>query len=109
MRTYRGWVRRVRRGFVRIAAVVAGVAVLLAGGALALLALWGFFLIEAPDAFAPDGDPCCSHPDTWGEVWTNIAGLLVAGLLVAVASARCSSSARPGSSLSASRSDGPGR
>jgi hypothetical protein len=23
---------------------------------------------QQPDPTVPDGDPCCSHPDTWGEV-----------------------------------------
>jgi hypothetical protein len=23
---------------------------------------------ERPDPTIPDGDPCCGHPDTWGEV-----------------------------------------
>jgi hypothetical protein len=23
---------------------------------------------QHPDPTVPDGDPCCGHPDTWGEV-----------------------------------------
>jgi hypothetical protein len=23
---------------------------------------------QQPDPTVPDGDPCCGHPDTWGEV-----------------------------------------
>lgn len=42
-----------------------------AGFALAVLPLllFGLLLVPAvPDPAILDGDPCCSHPDTWGEV-----------------------------------------
>jgi hypothetical protein len=79
----------VRWGFLRrvLAAVIAV--------ALAAAALAGFgyiFLLaamsaQAPDPFIPDGDPCCGHPDTWGEVATGAAWslgfLLIDGLLIA--------------------------
>ena len=59
----------------RAIAFLAGVGVL----ALALLASAFAALVvaigaQAPDAFMPDGDPCCSSPDTWSEV---IAGAAV--------------------------------
>lgn len=38
--------------------------------------LFGWFVVllsaltsaQQPDPNKPDGDPCCGHPDTWGEV-----------------------------------------
>ena len=69
----------------------------LAGGAILLLAAWGALWVmlavgisaQAPDPFVIDGDPCCGHPDTWGEVAEGAAwslGLaLLDALLVAVA------------------------
>jgi hypothetical protein len=47
------------------------------GGLICLLiALYGGLLVllsaviaaQRPDPTVPNGDPCCSHPDTWGEV-----------------------------------------
>lgn len=69
----------------------------LAGVALLLVALWGALWVmlavgisaQAPDPFVIDGDPCCGHPDTWGEVTEGAAwslGLaLIDALLAAVA------------------------
>ena len=69
----------------------------LAGGAILLVAAWGALWVmfavavsaQAPDPFVIDGDPCCGHPDTWGEVAEGAAwalGLaLLDGLLVALA------------------------
>lgn len=64
----------------------------LLGGAILLVAAWGalFVLLAAaissqvPDPFIADGDPCCGHPDTWGEVAGAIAGALVLVLLDAL-------------------------
>ena len=34
-----------------------------------LLALFSVVVsAQQPDPTVPDGDPCCGHPDTWGEV-----------------------------------------
>jgi hypothetical protein len=40
-----------------------------------LAVLVGGISAQAPHPFIPSGDPCCGHPDTWGEarwgfVWT---------------------------------------
>lgn len=73
--------------------VLAGVA----ASGIVLVALWGVLFIllsagisaQAPDPFVADGDPCCGHPDTWGEVRVGIAWTLalvvVDGLLLCVA------------------------
>lgn len=62
-------------------------------GVLALasvIPLWfGFFIAllsvvvaaQHPDPAIPNGDPCCGHPDTWGEVVEGMAwgvGTLIA-------------------------------
>ncbi len=36
---------------------------------------------QRPDPAVPDGDPCCWHPDTWGQVAAGLAfgvGTLIA-------------------------------
>jgi hypothetical protein len=68
-----------------------------AGVALLLFAAWGVLWVllvgaiaaQAPDPFVENGDPCCGHPDTWGEVaagfgWT-LGYALVDALLICVA------------------------
>jgi len=67
------------------------------GAALLLVAVQGagwlvfsaLLALQMPDPSVPDGDPCCVHPDTWGEVAAGLAwtlGLLLAdALLVYVA------------------------
>lgn len=61
-----------------VVAALAGVGITMLGGAISA---------QAPDPFIADGDPCCGHPDTWGEVATGVAwtlGLIVVdGLLLA--------------------------
>jgi hypothetical protein len=45
----------------------------------------GGIAVQAPDPFIPNGDPCCGHPDTWGEVAEGVAltlGLVVVDALV---------------------------
>jgi len=57
---------------------------LLAALGIVLVALWGMLLAmlvggisaQAPDPFIPSGDPCCGHPDTWGEVGWGFVGTL---------------------------------
>jgi hypothetical protein len=74
----------------RILAGAGGVGILLiaAWGVLWIL-LGGAISAQAPDPFVADGDPCCGHPDTWGEVAAGVAwtlGLVVVdALLVCVA------------------------
>jgi hypothetical protein len=66
--------------------------VLAAGLALAVLPIlvFGLLLVPAvPDPAILDGDPCCSHPDTWGEVIRGgvsaLAAVLVHSLVVTTA------------------------
>ena len=75
---------------------LAAFAVLVAALAAAWWPFWlGFLLIaigaQRPDPSVQDGDPCCAHPDTWGESAEYVgAGLLwaiVAVGLLAVAAA----------------------
>lgn len=67
----------------------------------ALVGLYGLLLAlffvalaaQRPDSSVPDGEPCCPHPDTWGEVVGGVAaavlpgvaagGLVLAGLALA--------------------------
>lgn len=61
----------------------------LAGAVLLLVAAWGVLFVllvgassaQAPDPFAPTGDPCCGHPDTWGQVASGVGWTLVYALL----------------------------
>jgi hypothetical protein len=39
---------------------------------------------QHPDPTVPDGDPCCGHPDTWGEV---ALGFVYAAMLLLAAGA----------------------
>jgi hypothetical protein len=43
--------------------------------------LFGAIAAQKPDPTAPDGDPCCPTPDTWGEVASWVAGTLVVAAL----------------------------
>jgi hypothetical protein len=47
--------------------------------ALALAFLTVVVSAQHPDPTVPDGDPCCGHPDTWGEV---ALGLVFAAMLL---------------------------
>src|SRR3954471_11610284 len=74
-------------GFIRLVAGVLAIAsfVPLCVG-LAIVWLTVAAAAQRPDATVPDGDPCCGHPDTWGEVFRGIAtgmaeAALCAGLL----------------------------
>lgn len=78
-----------------IARVLAG----LAGGVLMAFVVQGAGLVvflsliaaQTPDPREPDGDPCCSYPDTWGEtaLWIGVpvalAAVVALGAGVAVA------------------------
>jgi hypothetical protein len=43
---------------------------------------------QRPDPAVPDGDPCCTHPDTWHEVadgaWQTLTLASIDGLLLAL-------------------------
>jgi hypothetical protein len=57
----------------RIAARVLAGVLAVASAAPIVMALFLTLLSVAvsaqqPDPTVPDGDPCCGHPDTWGEV-----------------------------------------
>jgi hypothetical protein len=62
------------------------------GGGILLVAAWGALFVlliaaissQAPDPFIVDGDPCCGHPDTWGEVAGGVAWALGLVLLDAL-------------------------
>lgn len=64
---------------------------LFAGSLLGLVALWASlwvllgvaFAATPPNPFVLDGDPCCSHPDTWAEVRLVALGALLGTGLVA--------------------------
>jgi hypothetical protein len=75
----------MRRSAARIVAgslVVASAAPIVMALALALFS--GVVAAQQPDPTVPDGDPCCGHPDTWGEV---ALGLGWAAMLVLAAAA----------------------
>jgi hypothetical protein len=65
----------------------------LSGLALFALSTWGALWVlligtiyaQVPDRSAPDGDPCCAHPDTWGEVATGLGITLVLAMVVCIA------------------------
>lgn len=69
------------------------VAAVLGGTALGLFALWASLIVfliggdgtQVPDRFILNGDPCCSHPDTWREVLSGATAMLVGAALGAVA------------------------
>jgi hypothetical protein len=65
-----------------LAAALAGTGLVLFGIGLAA---------QIPDPLVADGDPCCWHPDTWGEVATGSAlglvYLMIVGMLFAGAAA----------------------
>lgn len=61
----------------------------LGGAGLLAIASWGVLFVlligaisaQEPDPSVADGDPCCSHPDTWAEVAAGL-GLTVGYALV---------------------------
>ncbi len=59
--------------------------IVLAAGTYGSLWIWFGLTItaQAPDAFAPDGDPCCVVPDTWAQVLAGTAFVVVAAAVVA--------------------------
>ena len=57
------------RSRLRFASSAVGVLSVLAGLWVSLLALIYTSALQRPDPNpALDGDPCCAHPDSWGEV-----------------------------------------
>jgi hypothetical protein len=82
------WCRRV--GLALFALAAAGAALISAG--LSVFALE--FATQHPDPYVEDGDPCCTYPDTWGEIAAAgaVGVALVAGavgLTCAAALAAC--------------------
>lgn len=85
------------RSETRVRAGAGNVALRIGAGVLALVAAAPIFpalgiavlnvLIAAqyPDPSVPNGDPCCGHPDTWGEVALGFvyAAMLVLGAVAA--------------------------
>ncbi len=74
---------------------LAGLAVLVTALAAAWWPFWLSLLMTAigaqrPDPEVPVGDPCCGHPDTWGEAAEYLAfgalsGVSALGLVVVAA------------------------
>ena len=61
---------RVPRLGAAVFALVATATAIAAGG----LAAWGLSALgETPDPRVEDGDPCCAHPDTWGDIAESAA------------------------------------
>jgi hypothetical protein len=75
----------------RLALAFAGVVSLAAALWLSLLALIETSAFQSPNA-APglDGDPCCAHPDTWGDVVIGGAAFVAIGLVALAAYAGAS-------------------
>lgn len=57
--------RKGRRVLEAVAGLVIGAAAL--WGVL-WVSLFAFYAAGRPDPEVPNGDPCCGHPDNWGEV-----------------------------------------
>lgn len=80
------------RAPLRILAGLAAAAlfVVVAFGLIAFV--WGLSYVSEPaDPYVMDGDPCCAHPDTWGDVtsgaWGTLAIAAVTGLVLCAAMA----------------------
>lgn len=64
----------------------------LVGGALVLVFIWGLAWLalsagvsaQLPDPSIGDGDPCCGHPDNWGEVAGGLAYTAVLAVVEAL-------------------------
>lgn len=48
---------------------------------LFVLPFLGLSFPERPDPTIPDGQPCCTHPDTWAEVWDALPWFATVALL----------------------------
>jgi hypothetical protein len=77
----------------RAAAFVTGAIVAAGAVASAALAVFGLTALgQRPDPSVADGDPCCTYPDTWGDIIESVAfgaalAVAAAGLLIAAARA----------------------
>ena len=96
---------RVPRPAAAAFTLLAAATAVAAGG----LAWWGLSALAAtPDPRVPDGDPCCTHPDTWGDIAESAgvgAALAVAAVGMAVAafaSARYAVTSQPPRALAQS-------
>jgi hypothetical protein len=63
----------------RIAArILAGLLAVASAAPIVMALALAFFNVavsaQQPDPTVPDGDPCCGHPDTWGEVALGFVG-----------------------------------
>jgi hypothetical protein len=59
-----------------VRAIVGLPAIAQAVGLVALLVASGGPSYVRPDPAVPDGDPCCGHPDTWGDVVEGAAAVV---------------------------------
>lgn len=78
--------RSVGSALARAGAVLLALASLPAVG-IGLAVAWFSIVVSAqrPDPSVPNGDPCCGHPDTWGEVVGGIVlGVGFAAICVAL-------------------------
>jgi hypothetical protein len=67
----------------RLAAAAGAASSLLAALWTALFALVATALLRVPDADPRlDGDPCCPHPDTWGDVAIGAGAVAILALVV---------------------------
>src|ERR671915_109426 len=91
----------------RIAArVLAGLSAVASAAPMVMALVLALFNValsaQQPDPAVPDGDPCCGHPDTWGEVALGLVSaamfLLGAGAVtyLAVQLGRYAVTGRPG-------------
>ena len=68
------------------AALAAGVVLPFALASVGLALMYVVFVAQAPDAFAPEGDPCCAAPQSWGAMWV---GAVIAVATVTIAALLC--------------------
>ena len=64
----------------RVAAALGALVALVTGTMTLSLAAFSILVsAQRPDPRVPDGDPCCGHPDTWGQVAEGMAVGVVFG------------------------------
>lgn len=66
-------VERIAAGVLAVAAAIPTVM------AFSVAMLNALTAAKGPDPSVRDGDPCCAHPDTWGEVALGLAYAAVFG------------------------------
>lgn len=69
--------RALERALVGVAGAGLLVLAVMGSGFVLFLAL----LAQPPDAYAPESEPCCTPPDTWGQFAEGVGAVLVAAAL----------------------------